>query len=1422
MKRTTLFSALFFTLATTTSAQSWLDITNSYIDDPNFMRSNYNGWTLDSWWVGSTATRAGCQEFWNGIWDFYRTVTVPTPGRYRVSVNGYYRPGDFSNEDWQAHEDGSEQILCMLYANDNATPMSSIYAHYFEQRWGDCWSHVTTLGPGQRTYQFYPNAMESGAQMLHQGLHQNVVETVVGSDRRLTFGIRVDFDGYENSNWVLFTGWKLEWQGTETPVTAININPSELTLTEGEQRQLDVTVAPDDATFKDVAYTSSNTAVATVDADGMVTAKTSGTTTITVRTVSGNSNVTAQCQVTVKRNEVTAGSLIINEIQAANIDQFIDPSFNFGGWVELYNPTSSAVSLTGIVVTDNKGNRMRLDARFGAIPAKGYKNVWFDHYTAWSPQMVSFKLDADGGTITFAKDNGTVLATQQYPAAVARTSYARTADNGTTWGITDQPTPEATNATSAFATTRLTPPVFSHPGGLIRSGSVNLRITYPNGSTLRYTTDGSTPTLVNGETSSDGRFNISETTVIRARVFKQGMLASQVVTQSYIFPDYDYSLPIISIVTDEDGIFGDDYGIFVQGNGNGRAGNGQDAKCNWNMEWDRPVNMEFIEADGTNVFNQELAIESAGGWSRAWSPHSFNIKANKVFEGQNRMEYQFFPEEPFLRHKALKVRNGGNDTSCRIKDAAIQEVVRTSGLYAETQGYRPVHVLINGQFYNTLNLREPNNRNYAFAHYGIDTDEQDQWKMSPDSGYVQQVGTKESWDKLIQQSAFAESPSFYVPIQKVLDIENYINYMSIMLYIGGEDWPQNNIKGFKAWQDGKFRFVIFDTDGAFSTTSPFTSFANKQTYTFDHLRGAEERYPYGTCLTREIEFVTLFLNLLKNRDFKKQFIDQFCIVAGSVFEPSRSREVIDRLVAAVEPARDLDWGSAVSTANQVKNALSSSRQSTLVNAMRNYLGLDAPLTARISSNVEGAALRLNGLPIPTGQFIGRVFAPARITATPPPGYRFVGWASNQAAAGRTLFAKGNEWSYYDNGSLDGQSWTSASYATSTWKSGRAPLGYDTGNAEKNQAYATTLSYGNDSGNKHPTYYFRKTVSLTTAPSADDVFTLDWTADDGFVVYVNGTEAGRYLMDNTPAPTFSSLADSYAPANPESGQMRLAANLFQKGNNVIAVELHNNSVSSTDIYWDAALTLQQTASGGGNIISDQPNYDITANNTVITATFEPLSAQELAQSDARPIKINEVSAANDIFVNDLYKKNDWIELYNTTTQDIDVAGIYLSDKADQPEKFRIPSSNGTFTTIVPAHGHLIVWADKLQGTSQLHADFKLASEEGEVVITAADKSWADTLQYCGHTGLQSVGLYPDGGTEVYVMEHPTIGAANIVTLADKTWKEPVPTTVDAVETVADEAGDDAIYDLSGRRRGRGDDLHRLPSGVYVSGGRKVLK
>ena len=193
----------------------------------------------------------------------------------------------------------------------------------------------------------------------------------------------------------------------------------------------------------------------------------------------------------------------------------------------------------------------------------------------------------------------------------------------------------------------------------------------------------------------------------------------------------------------------------------------------------------------------------------------------------------------------------------------------------------------------------------------------------------------------------------------------------------------------------------------------------------------------------------------------------------------------------------------------------------------------------------------------------------------------------------------------------------------------------------------------------------------------------------------------------------------------------------------------------------------------------------------------------------------MSAANGIYVNEYFKRNDWVELYNTTDQPVDVEGMYLSDNATKPKKYQISKGNSLASTTIPAHGYLIVWCDKLSPQSQLHASFKLDADGGDVLLTAADESWTDRLTYTAHNSDQTVGRYPDGSKQIYVMNIPTIAKTNVTSsyLFDITNKQTTGITDITRDT---RQHSQQIYNLNGQVV-RGD----LPPGIYITNGRKII-
>ncbi|MCA9266447.1 MAG: tandem-95 repeat protein, partial [Planctomycetales bacterium] len=155
------------------------------------------------------------------------------------------------------------------------------------------------------------------------------------------------------------------------------------------------------------------------------------------------------------------------------------------------------------------------------------------------------------------------------------------------------------------------------------------------------------------------------------------------------------------------------------------------------------------------------------------------------------------------------------------------------------------------------------------------------------------------------------------------------------------------------------------------------------------------------------------------------------------------------------------------------------------------------------------------------------------------------------------------WSYKDDGSDQGTAWRELAFDDASWASGPAQLGYGDGDE------ATVVSFGPDENAKYATTYFRHEFNMS---NADEVTALAGLIrrDDGAVIFVNGVEV--YHDDNVPAnPTFSTYAtntlqddgNAYVP-------FEIPRGVLVNGNNIVAVEIHQESGTSSDISFEFGL------------------------------------------------------------------------------------------------------------------------------------------------------------------------------------------------------------------------------------------------------------
>lgn len=153
---------------------------------------------------------------------------------------------------------------------------------------------------------------------------------------------------------------------------------------------------------------------------------------------------------------------------------------------------------------------------------------------------------------------------------------------------------------------------------------------------------------------------------------------------------------------------------------------------------------------------------------------------------------------------------------------------------------------------------------------------------------------------------------------------------------------------------------------------------------------------------------------------------------------------------------------------------------------------------------------------------------------------------------------GSTWKYLDDGSNQGTAWKEIDFDDSTWAEGAGELGYGDGDEQ------TLVSFGADDQNKFPTTYFRHAFQVDN-PGAAEAVQITLRRDDGAAVYLNGTEVYR----DANLPFGATYLTNTTATGPENGEVQFLINpgLLFDGENVLAVEVHQGSATSSDISFD---------------------------------------------------------------------------------------------------------------------------------------------------------------------------------------------------------------------------------------------------------------
>ncbi len=1030
---------------------------------------------------------------------------------------------------------------------------------------------------------------------------------------------------------------------------------------------------------------------------------------------------------------IASAAVSINEVMPCNISSYMDESlYNFSGYVEFYNSGSSAVNLNGYKIVHNKctsKNVYKLKWTWNittsvSVPAGGYKLVFFDGASTTAGHA-PYKLDSDGGELFLYDASGNSVSSLRYPAMTAHVSYGN--------GGYMEPSPLAENTETFLNLTskRCAQPTFSGatPGVQTASSSLTLS-SATSGATIYYTTDGTEP--LKGSSSAkvySSAIKLSSNMVIRAKAYADGYLSSAITTGSFIFMDdahkscNGFTVPIVSLVVDEKWLTDDTYGIAVKGtNGapikNSCLGTGN---ANFMQDWDRPVNFEYI-VDGKQVVTHEAEIGVMGGCSRGYDVKSFKVKAGKKTGSSNsNLGYDFFQDKVGNKYKSVHIRNGGNaydEYNVRCRDGYMVSLAKMMDI--DYQAYEPVAYYINGEYKGLMGLRERTNGDFVEANYGLDDENIDVIKIT-NGGVHATSGDSLTYDEMVSvlENGNPTSGDYYTNACKYIDMNEYIDYLVFEHFIVNTDWPANNCKLWREKDNGRFRWIVYDTDFGLGLYGAYaTNYCDVTLNSIEWTMGEGSKINWAngnksgsTYVSNDASQwkVTIFKHLMQNEVFKEKFLNRNLIHLGTTFTNDRVQAVWDSLAAKVQDEHCAAFdGLSLTSLDNAKSMVqfAKNRPTYMYSYLKSYYGLGSLVDLSFSSDAPNTHFMMNDELVNASSFSGKYFTgkTLKLEAIAPAGYEFDYWEAGDGSVAEQKLTETSTWKYYyADGGLTGTSWTESGYNDAKWSTGYGKMGY----ATDNTSYNTVLDYGSDKSNKYITAYFRNKFTLSN-PYEIEYLNVNLVYDDAYVLYLNGHEVKR---DNIEGDVeYSTLATDYKNDETTSFQLLLSdiKEYLKTGENTIAVEIHQNVVTSSDLTFQLTLT----ANYAGGTVTDVLREPILV--TSLTSA-QNIVAHFTKSTDCPtlPLLISEVASTNNSetdVVDEYGNHPDWFEIYNNGSDTINLAGLYITDNSAKPTKSMIPYGYNE-TKLAPG-AHFVVWADGNSFRGVHHANFKLANTKSE--------------------------------------------------------------------------------------------------------------
>ena len=687
-----------------------------------------------------------------------------------------------------------------------------------------------------------------------------------------------------------------------------------------------------------------------------------------------------------------AGGLLINEVSAGAWKGAKDADGDAEDWVEIYNPGTRAVDMTGYGLSNKSASPFYWAFPAGTtVSAGGYLTVWLskkDRSTLGQPLHANFNLDNGGDTVYLSASNATatgILVDSATPPLMRTDqTWCRMPNEQAIapFKVCLQATFNAPNSGTSYAGV-LAKPTLSLKSGFYAAAQT-LSVTGPAGAALRYTTDGSEPTATS--TLYSVPLTISASQVLRVGAFADGLAPSLPETGTYVISAAEAAkyatLKAIMVTIPPDAVPGFQ---------------AQDKTVLFRASF------ELILNNSITAFKMDAEGKAGGNAGSADSPvRTMNVAARDAFGPKSFPATGLWPDKPGITSvKKFRLRNGSNDwDQAHLRDQFSQRV--SSGGPNLVASSSAVAMFLNGRYYGLMDLREREDETLPSSNLGIDKD----WVDYLSDPYLEGQEIQNGGEAAL--AAYGDMQSFvtgnnmataanYARAKTLLNAESVAYDWALHMFHANYDWPYHNVHVWRSPEvDGRWTWKSHDMDWAFGL---YTGASYNMNSSFS---GAGSTLI--NALLRNTEFRNLYLNTVA---------DQI-----NVMTPASLNTTLDGMAADLRPyIADNHAALGLGTAANWEARIVYMRDYFAAreplydthNRSQFSLGVRQPIAVSVNDPAMGSVTvnsvdtrRFMSTARPRWQGSYYPGVPIALEAKPKPGYAFVGWQGASTATTRSI------------------------------------------------------------------------------------------------------------------------------------------------------------------------------------------------------------------------------------------------------------------------------------------------------------------------------------------------------------------------------------------------------------------------------------